>query len=87
MIDAIEDMYKTLPFSIQAWDCDNGSEFINRYLVKHFADRKIALTRSRPYHKNDEQRNYSHLFIDTLVFLSDTVRAPVVSIGIGGHSI
>lgn len=65
VIDAIEDMYKTLPFSIQAWDCDNGSEFINRYLVKHFADRKIAFTRSRPYHKNDnahvEQRNYSHV--------------------------
>lgn len=57
-------MYQTLPFSVQAWDCDNGAEFINRYLVKHFADRKIAFTRSRPYHKNDnahvEQRNYSH---------------------------
>jgi hypothetical protein len=65
VIDAIEDMYKTLPFSIQAWDCDNSSEFINRYLVKHFADRKIAFTRSRPYHKNDnahvEQRNYSNV--------------------------
>jgi len=65
VINAIEDMYQTLPFSVQAWDCDNGSEFINRYLVKHFADRKIAFTRSRPYHKNDnahvEQRNYSHV--------------------------
>jgi hypothetical protein len=65
VIDAIEDMYTTLPFSIQAWDCDNGAEFINRYLVKHFADRRIAFTRSRPYHKNDnahvEQRNYSHV--------------------------
>jgi hypothetical protein len=64
VIEAIEDMYQTLPFSVQAWDCDNGAEFINRYLVKHFADRKIAFTRSRPYHKNDnahvEQRNYSH---------------------------
>jgi hypothetical protein len=65
VIDGIEDMYKTLPFAIQAWDCDNGAEFINRYLVQHFRDRRIALTRSRPYHKNDnahvEQRNYSHV--------------------------
>lgn len=65
VIDGIEDMYKTLPFAIQAWDCDNGAEFINRYLVQHFKDRRIALTRSRPYHKNDnahvEQRNYSHV--------------------------
>jgi len=65
VIEAIEDMYQTLPFAVQAWDCDNGAEFINRYLVKHFADRKIAFTRSRPYHKNDnahvEQRNYSHV--------------------------
>lgn len=65
VIEAIEDMYQTLPFAVQAWDYDNGAEFINRYLVKHFADRKIAFTRSRPYHKNDnahvEQRNYSHV--------------------------
>lgn len=65
VIDGIEDMYKTLPFAIQAWDCDNGAEFINRYLVQHFKDRRIAFTRSRPYHKNDnahvEQRNYSHV--------------------------
>ena len=65
VIEAIEDMYQALPFAVQAWDCDNGAEFINRYLVKHFADRKIAFTRSRPYHKNDnahvEQRNYSHV--------------------------
>lgn len=65
VITAIEDMYQTFPFAVQAWDCDNGAEFINRYLVKHFADRKIAFTRSRPYHKNDnahvEQRNYSHV--------------------------
>jgi len=65
VIEAIEDMYQAFPFAVQAWDCDNGAEFINRYLVKHFADRKIAFTRSRPYHKNDnahvEQRNYSHV--------------------------
>lgn len=64
VIEAIEDISNSLPFNIQAWDCDNGGEFINRCLVKHFADRSIAFTRSRPYHKNDnahvEQRNYSH---------------------------
>ena len=65
VIDGIEDMYKTVPFTIQAWDCDNGAEFINRYLVQHCRDKRIALTRSRPYHKNDnphgEQRNDSHV--------------------------
>lgn len=62
-IDRILKPYQ--PFAVQAWDCDNGAEFINRYPVKHFADRKIAFTRSHPYHKNDnahvEQRNYSHV--------------------------
>jgi hypothetical protein len=65
VIAAIEDIQQILPFSIKAWDCDNGGEFINRTLVKHFSDTNIAMTRSRAYHKNDnahvEQRNYTHV--------------------------
>ena len=65
VVEAIEDIESSLPFPIQAWDCDNGGEFINRTLVKHFADKRIAFTRSRAYHKNDnahvEQRNYTHV--------------------------
>ncbi len=48
VINAIEDMYGTIPFTVQAWDCDNGAEFINRYLVQHFKDRRTAFTRSHP---------------------------------------
>jgi hypothetical protein len=65
VVCAIEDIERALPFPMKAWDCDNGGEFINRTLVKHFADKRISFTRSRAYHKNDnahvEQRNYTHV--------------------------
>lgn len=65
VVEAIEDLQLALPFPIKGWDCDNGGEFINRTLVKHFADKSIAFTRSRAYCKNDnahvEQRNYTHV--------------------------
>lgn len=64
VVSAIEDIGAALPFLMKGWDCDNGGEFINRTLVKHFAERTIAFTRSRTYHKNDnchvEQKNYTH---------------------------
>ena len=50
-----------LPFGLKGIDSDNGSEFINYHLMKFCEDRKILLTRSRPYIKNDgcrvEQKN------------------------------
>jgi hypothetical protein len=65
VINAINDIQTTLPFPIKAWDSDNGGEFINRTLIKHFVEKNIGLTRSRAYHKNDnahvEQRNYTHV--------------------------
>ena len=44
-----------LPFSILGFDSDNGTEFLNWHLYKHFTDRKapVHFTRSRPYKKND----------------------------------
>jgi len=35
------------------FDCDNGSEFLNHHLVRHFTHRKqpVRFTRSRAYHK------------------------------------
>lgn len=64
VVAAITDIERALPFPMQAWDCDNGGEFINYTLLRHFADKKIAFTRSRAYYKNDnahvEQRNYTH---------------------------
>ncbi len=58
---------KRLPFPIIELHPDNGSEFINQHLVRFWKDKVkgVRLSRSRPYHKNDnrmvEQKN------DTLV--------------------
>lgn len=62
----IHDIEQHLPFKLLAFDCDNGSEFLNHHLVRYFMDRSspVAFTRSRPYHKNDnahvEQKNWAH---------------------------
>jgi hypothetical protein len=56
-----------LPFTLLGFDSDNGSEFLNYHLVKHFQEREnpIQFTRSRPYHKGDnahvEQKNWTHV--------------------------
>tara|TARA_B110000305_G_scaffold131118_1_gene146494 strand:- start:396 stop:617 length:222 start_codon:yes stop_codon:yes gene_type:complete len=48
-------------------DTGNGREFLNRHLYGYFMDRKspVELSRSRPYHKNDqahvEQKNSTHV--------------------------
>ncbi len=51
-----------LPFPLVALHTDNGAEFINHILVPWCAREKIALSRGRPYKKNDqawvEQRNW-----------------------------
>jgi len=56
-----------LPFAIEGFDCDNGSEFLNWHLVRYFQERpkRVGFTRSRLYHKNDnghvEQKNWTHV--------------------------
>lgn len=59
---AIDSIRRSLPFSIVGLDCDNGGEFINQKLYDYCSQHTIALTRCRPYHKNDqahvEQRNW-----------------------------
>lgn len=63
-IHAIE---KALPFPLLGFDCDNGSEFLNHHLLRHFTQRNnpVQFTRSRPYHKDDnahvEQKNWTHV--------------------------
>jgi hypothetical protein len=60
-LEAIQDIQERLPFPLKGFDSDNGSEFINRHLVRYLAEQSIRMTRSRPYRKNDnahvEQRN------------------------------
>lgn len=63
VLEAIQTMQKSLPFSLLGLDSDNGSEFINVLLFQYCQFQKITFTRSRPYHKNDqahvEQKNWS----------------------------
>jgi hypothetical protein len=63
----IEDLEKSLPFSLLGLDSDNGGEFINHHLAAYLGQRPkpVLFTRSRPYKKNDnarvEQRNWTHV--------------------------
>lgn len=67
VVEATREVEAALPFVLEGFDCDNGSEFLNWHLVRYFQERprKIAFTRSRPYHKNDnghvEQKNWTHV--------------------------
>ena len=66
-LEAVRDIEASLPFALLGADSDNGGEFINHHLVRHFSAREkpVCFTRSRPYHKNDnahvEQRNWTHV--------------------------
>jgi len=55
VLQALTSIEAALPFALQGFDCDNGSEFLNWTIVKHFLHRKrpVKYTRSREYHKND----------------------------------
>ena len=58
---ALDRITNRMPFPLLGIDSDNGSEFINYHLQRYCAERKIQLTRCRPYKKNDqcyvEQKN------------------------------
>ena len=67
IIERIKDIEDGLAFGLKGFDCDNGSEFLNHYLLRYFTEHKprVRFTRSRPYKKNDnahvEQKNWSHV--------------------------
>jgi hypothetical protein len=67
VLKQIHDIEDSLPFPLLGFDCDNGSEFLNWHLMKHFnrRDKPVQFTRSRPYHKDDnahvEQKNWTHV--------------------------
>ena len=62
---ALEEIQGGLPFCLLGLDSDNGSEFINWHLEGWCKQRKIQLTRGRPYKKDDnahiEQKNWTHV--------------------------
>jgi len=67
VLEQIKDIETMLPFPLLGFDCDNGSEFLNHHLLRHFTQRThpIRFTRSRAYHKDDnahvEQKNWTHV--------------------------
>ena len=66
-LEQIKQIEKALPSPLLGFDCDNGGEFLNYHLLRHFAQRKrpVQFTRSRAYHKDDnahvEQKNWTHV--------------------------
>jgi len=60
---AMDDIKNRLPFKLLGLDPDNGAEFINWSLFNYRKKNEVTLTRSRPYHKNDnahiEQKNWT----------------------------
>lgn len=62
---SIEHIASRLPFPLLGIDPDSGSEFINWHLLGWCKDRKVDMTRTRPYMKNDhariEQKNYANV--------------------------
>jgi hypothetical protein len=67
VLEQIHDIESYLPFPLLGFDCDNGSEFLNHHLFRHFHQRSnpVQFTRSRAYHKQDnahlEQKNWTHI--------------------------
>ena len=67
VLEQIKDIEEEIPFPLLGFDCDNGSEFLNYHLFRHFTNRKqpVKFTRSRAYHSQDnahvEQKNWTHV--------------------------
>ena len=64
VLEQTKDVEQSLPFPVLGFDFDNGSEWLNWTLIRYLQARArpIRLTRSRPYHKDDnahvEQKNW-----------------------------
>lgn len=43
-----------IPFEVSGLDFDNGSEFLNKAVIKWAGEREIFFTRGRPHKKNDQ---------------------------------
>jgi transposase InsO family protein len=60
---ALQEIAVELPFALLGIHSDNGSEFINRHLLRWAEAMQITFTRGRPHRSNDnahvEQKNYT----------------------------
>jgi hypothetical protein len=68
VLEGIKTIEQALPFAMNGFACDNGSEFLNYDLLKYFRfnrETPVEFTRRRPYKKNDnahvEQKNWTHV--------------------------
>jgi hypothetical protein len=63
VLAALNDIAYKMPFPILGVDSDNGSEFINVYVLQWCKRHQITFTRARPANKNDgchvEQKNWA----------------------------
>jgi len=63
VVAALESCLRRYPGKVLSLHADNGTEFMNGHLLRFCHTRGITLTRSRPYHKNDnahvEEKNDS----------------------------
>jgi hypothetical protein len=54
ILNALKAGMHEIPYEVTGLDFDNGSEFLNKAVIKWAAQREIFFTRSRPYKKNDQ---------------------------------
>jgi transposase InsO family protein len=75
---AITAIEAVLPFPMRGAHYDNGMEFINEPLLTWCIQRHIEVSRTRPYHKNDncfvEQKNYDAVRKTVGYFRFDTAQ-------------
>lgn len=67
VVEPLRHIEAARPFARRGFDCDNGSEFVNWHLGRHFQDRlrPVQFTRSCPSKKDEtapiEQKHWTHV--------------------------
>jgi IS30 family transposase len=62
ILGALKAGVREIPYEVTGLDFDNGSEFLNRPVIKWAAQMEIFFTRSRPYKNNHLVRRYGFYY-------------------------
>ncbi|MGH3926233.1 MAG: DDE-type integrase/transposase/recombinase, partial [Pseudonocardiaceae bacterium] len=54
ILGVLKSAVEEVPFEVVGLDFDNGTEFLNKAVIRWAGEREIFFTRSRPYKKNDQ---------------------------------
>jgi hypothetical protein len=54
ILGALKTAVQEMPYEVTGLDFDNGTEFLNKAVIKWAGEMEIFFTRSRPYKKNDQ---------------------------------